>query len=102
MINIYRLPMILIGCRCQCCRKKQALADAAAEKDDGNTSPPSVSSPTATKDDDKPHVVVDDEDPQEKGKLLPNSGNGCDLDKYKWTQTLQEIEVLFVIHTYFK
>lgn len=39
--------------------------------------------------------LEDDSDPLEDGKLLPNSGNGCDLPKYKWTQTLQEIEVSF-------
>ncbi|KAL1138490.1 hypothetical protein AAG570_008553, partial [Ranatra chinensis] len=35
----------------------------------------------------------DEEDEKEKGKLKPNSGNGCDLPAYQWTQTLQDIEV---------
>lgn len=37
--------------------------------------------------------IEDDEDESEKGKLKPNIGNGCDLENYKWTQTLQDIEV---------
>lgn len=80
------------------CRKNKALADSAAEqKNDSVSSPPLAASPVPATSpppaDDKPHVVVDEDDPLEVGKLLPNSGNGCDLDKYKWTQTLQEIEV---------
>lgn len=34
-----------------------------------------------------------DVDEADKGKLMPNEGNGCTLDNYKWTQTLQEVEV---------
>jgi hypothetical protein len=48
----------------------------------------------ASKDVDVKGEEEDEEEKEEdKGKIKPNAGNGCDFDDFKWTQTLQEIEV---------
>lgn len=40
----------------------------------------------------------EEEDEREKNKLRPNSGNGADLPNYRWTQTLQDLEVSNITH----
>ncbi|XP_033174293.1 nuclear migration protein nudC [Bombus impatiens] len=38
-------------------------------------------------------IEDEEEDEKEKNKLRPNSGNGADLPNYRWTQTLQDLEI---------
>ena len=74
----------------QAAKLQEEIDSKKAEKEPSAVPGPSGDNADSTK---KQEEEEEEEDEKEKDKLRPNSGNGADLPNYRWTQTLQDLEI---------